>query len=282
MQRNYLPFLLCALLTMGGLPHLAHAAGMVPHTSVVLIDEAEGEATMKVKNTDESAALLYTTIEPIKEDAERLFIVTPPVARLDPGATQLVRFILTNKAPLTTERLARVVFDGIGERKDANANTVAVRVNQNLPVIIHPKGLPVNKEAWKLLKWEASGDGLKVVNDSAYVIRLSPQAVLVPSGKAAMIGKSYLLPGEKLDVVMPKKEHAAPVDGKPAPEQKLTDAELKAELDEALKLDPAVTGVRFQPATNYGYMVPIYESPIVKATATSVAAVQGAAAPAKK
>ncbi|HWW08366.1 fimbria/pilus chaperone family protein [Collimonas sp.] len=277
-QRNYLPFLLSALLAMGGVPHLARAEGMVPATSVVLIDEADGEAAMKVTNTDERPALLHTIIEPINEDKSPLFIVTPPVARVDAGKTQLVRFILTNKAPLTTERLSRVVFDGIGERKDDRDSTVAIRVRQNLPVIIHPKDLPVNKEGWKLLKWEAGADRLNVVNDSAYVIRLSPNIALLPSGKPALIGKSYILPGETLNVVMPKKDPAAPTEGKPKEEKKFTDAELKAEMDEALKLDPAVTGVRFQPATNYGYMVPMYESSIVKATARSAVTAKGAAA----
>lgn len=64
---------------------LTMAAGMVPQTPVVIVDEALGEATLNVKNSDEQPALLYSTIEHIAEDDEPLLLLTPPVARLSRG-----------------------------------------------------------------------------------------------------------------------------------------------------------------------------------------------------
>ncbi|MCV5479977.1 fimbrial chaperone protein, partial [Escherichia coli] len=37
------------------------ATGMVPETSVLLVDEKRGEASTNIKNTDDHPSLLYTT-----------------------------------------------------------------------------------------------------------------------------------------------------------------------------------------------------------------------------
>jgi P pilus assembly chaperone PapD len=235
---------------------------MVPETSVVLIDEAVGETAMKVRNTDDKSALLYTIIEHVPDDQEKLFTVTPPVARVDPGQTQLVRFILTNKTPLKTERLARVVFDSIGERKDPDASVVAIRVRQNLPVIIHPKGLAVNREPWKLLKWEAVDGKLRVVNASPYVVRLGATVEVFPMKKQAYLPNTYMLPGQSTYVMMPKDDKRKGAPRKPAQKNADVTAETKAEVEEMLKLFPGATSIRFQPATSYGYMADLYDARI--------------------
>ncbi|WP_306715563.1 fimbria/pilus chaperone family protein [Burkholderia dolosa] len=262
---SHLSRLLSALLPLFltvGTGASAHAAGMVPETSVVLIDEAVGEATMKVRNTDDKSALLYTIIEHVPDDQEKLFTVTPPVARVDPGQTQLVRFILTNKTPLKTERLARVVFDSIGERKDPDASVVAIRVRQNLPVIIHPKGLAVNREPWKLLKWEAVDGKLRVVNASPYVVRLGATVEVFPMKKQAYLPNTYMLPGQSTYVMMPKDDKRKGAPRKPAQKNADVTAETKAEVEEMLKLFPGATSIRFQPATSYGYMADLYDARI--------------------
>ncbi|KVO00547.1 pilus assembly protein [Burkholderia ubonensis] len=262
---SHLARLLSALLPLfltAGTAASAHAAGMVPETSVVLIDEAIGEATMKVRNTDDKSALLYTIVEHVPDDQETLFTVTPPVARVDPGQTQLVRFLLTNKTPLKTERLARVVFDSIGERKDPDASVVAIRIRQNLPVIIRPKGLAVNREPWKLLKWEAVDGKLRVVNASPYVVRLGATVEVLPLKKQAYLPNTYMLPGQATYVMMPKDDGRKGAPRKPAAKNATTTAETKAEVEELLKLFPGAASIRFQPATSYGYMADLYEARI--------------------
>lgn len=246
------------------LPIAAHAAGMVPETSVVIIDEADGEATMKVKNTDARTALLHTVIDHIPDDKETLFVVTPPVARVDPGQTQLVRFMLTNKTPLKTERLARVIFDSIGERKAPNANTVAIRIRQNLPVVMRPKGLPVEREPWKLLKWRVVDGKLQVSNDSPYVVRLSSDIVLKPIDVEAALPNTYLLPGQSTFVWMPKNAEKLPK----AATDKSTPPSAEA-LETMLKLDPRVRSVQIRPATSYGYSVDTYEAKITASEAAT-------------
>jgi P pilus assembly chaperone PapD len=210
----------------------AQADGMVPNTSVVIVDEADGEASVSVTNTDANLALLHVTLEDIEEDREPLVFVTPPLARVEASKTQLVRFILQTEKPLVTQRLKRVIFEGIPQGKpeaQAGQARVGVTVRQNLPVILHPKGLAPNRTPWTDLQWSLQDGQLNVRNDTPYVVRLGQEVQLLPSAGLAMLPKTYVLPGEHISI-------KAPVG--------------------------AATQVRFQPATVYGFAVPHYEAPI--------------------
>ena len=171
--------LACALLT-----NPAGAAGVVPESSVLIVDEATGEGSMTVQNTDTAPVLLYTTIENIAEDQEELVVATPPMARLEAGQSQLVRFMLTKKGPLATQRLKRVSFEGIPFARGAD-NQVQTTFRQNIPMIIQPRSLEKLKDPWTRLTATVDGDRLRLCNDSAYVVRLAQQARL-DSGNIAV------------------------------------------------------------------------------------------------
>ncbi|QAY88161.1 fimbria/pilus chaperone family protein [Pseudomonas arsenicoxydans] len=208
------------------------ADGMVPNTSVVIVHEADGEASVTVTNTDENLALMHVTIEDIAEDSESLVFVTPPLARVEASKTQLVRFIIQTEKPLLTQRLKRVIFEGIPEGKpaaEAGHARVGVTVRQNLPLILHPKGLAPNRTPWTDLQWSLQDGQLTVRNDTPYVVRLGQEVQLLPSAGGAMLPKTYVLPGEHISVKAP---------------------------------EGTATQVRFQPATVYGFAVPHYEAPI--------------------
>lgn len=210
----------------------AQADGMVPNTSVVIVNEADGEASVSVTNTDANLALMHVTLEDIAEDSESLVFVTPPLARVETGKTQLVRFILQSEKPLLTQRLKRVIFEGIPQGKapaEAGQARVGVTVRQNLPVILHPKGLAPNRTPWTDLQWSLKDGQLTVRNDTPYVVRLGQEVQLLPAASNAMLPKTYVLPGEHISIKVP---------------------------------EGAATQVRFQPATVYGFAVPHYEAPI--------------------
>lgn len=204
---------------------------MLPETTVVVVYEEDGEATLNVKNTDGGPALLHSVVENIPEDLEPLLIVTPPITRVEAGDTQLVRFISTLKEPLKTQRLKRVSFEGIPQARAAGGATIGITLRQNLPLILHPQGLPRHHAPWELLTWQRVGERLTVHNDSAYVVRLAPDVQLLPQGAVATLPRTYILPGETL---------AATVEG----------------------LLGSVTEVEIQPATVYGFSVDHYRAPI--------------------
>ncbi|MCR4537848.1 fimbria/pilus chaperone family protein [Pseudomonas sp. 18.1.10] len=209
----------------------AVAEGMLPETSVVILYEEQGEATINIKNTDAAPALLHSVVENVPEDVEPLLIVTPPITRVEAGETQLVRFIATLKTPLKTQRLKRVTFEGIPQARAAGGATIGITVRQNLPLILHPRGLPRHDAPWELLTWRRSGERLAVHNDSAYVVRLASDVQLLPQGGVATLPRTYILPGETL---------AAKVEGA------LGD----------------FTQVEIQPATVYGFSVDNYRTSI--------------------
>ncbi|PTU65025.1 fimbrial chaperone protein [Chromobacterium sp. Panama] len=205
------------------------AAGFFPETSVVLLRESEGGGAMLLKNTEQKPLLLYSVIENLPEDKGNIVMLTPPVARVEAGEQQQVRFMLQHKQPLLTQRLKRVIFEGIPEQLQEGDATVGIAVRQNLPLVIHPKGLSENREPWKLLKWSLSDGQLTLANDSPYVVRMAQVVNLQPQGTVVQLGRSYVLPGQTLSF---------PV----------TDS--KAEV------------VRLYPATMYGFSVDSYDAPL--------------------
>ncbi|MGY2398525.1 fimbria/pilus chaperone family protein [Pseudomonas sp. SDO5271_S396] len=207
------------------------ADGMRPETTLVMLYEEEGEATLNVQNTDTNPALLHAVVENVPEDPEPLLVVTPPVSRVEPGETQLIRFIGTLKAPLKTQRLKRVSFEGIPQARAAGGATIGITLRQNLPLILHPQGLPRHASPWELLQWKRVGEHLRVHNDSAYVVRLALEVQLLPRMNLATLPRTYILPGETL---------TAKVEG---------------------RLD-GVNEVEIQPATVYGFSVDHYRAPV--------------------
>ncbi|NVZ51725.1 fimbria/pilus periplasmic chaperone [Pseudomonas sp. B6002] len=214
----------------GCLPGITVADGMRPETTLIVLYEEEGEATLNVKNTDDGPALLHSVVESLPEDQEPLLVVTPPITRVEAGETQLVRFISTLKEPLKTQRLKRVSFEGIPQARAAGAATIGITLRQNLPLILHPEGLPRHATPWELLRWARDGERLVVHNSSAYVVRLAPDVKLLPHNGLATLPRTYILPGETLT------------------------ARLEGRLEG--------TTVEIQPATVYGFAADSYQAPI--------------------
>ncbi|PCE24648.1 fimbria/pilus chaperone family protein [Burkholderia ubonensis] len=216
-----------------------HGMGVVPDTSVVIVDEADGEGTISVRNTDNQPTLLHTTIEPIPEDQAELVIVTPPVARVERGAVQLVRFVLAGNEPLATQRLARVTFSGIPPKRQGR-NEIRTILRQNLPVLVQPRDLARNDAPWELLKWSIEGGELVVRNDSRYVVRLEQKVQLLPTQQIVSLPAPYVLAGQARRIAFASGAAAMP------------------------------ERVRLFPATVYGYSVDHYDAPLDLGTAGAV------------
>ncbi|WP_368770086.1 fimbria/pilus chaperone family protein [Enterobacter cloacae] len=210
-----------------------HAAGMVPETSLLVIDEATHSGTINVKNTDSHPSLLYTDVVDLPDDKGLKLVTTQPVVRLEPGQTQQLRFILQTSKPLDVEHYKRVTFEGIPPKSDDNKVKIGINIRQDLPVLIRPAKLAVVTDAWKFLEWTASGTSVTVKNPSKYVVRLAQNVVLQPSDISGSLAKTYILPGETMTVSMGKS-----VSGN--------------------------TKVKFFPASRYGVEVPSFISDLNK------------------
>lgn len=181
----------------------AMASGMVPDSSLLIVNESDKSSSIDVTNTDPTPDLLYTRVVDLPDDKGVHLIATQPVTRVEAGKKQLVRFIMQTDAPLTVEHMKRVTFEGIPPKHKTN-HEVSINIRQDIPVLIHPANLPVVKDAWTLLQWTHHDDKVTVNNPSPYVVRLSEQAMLLPSSTRIDLGKTYLLPGQKITVTIKK------------------------------------------------------------------------------
>ena len=187
-----------ALLSVSLLAAGTAQASLQLQSSVIVVDAGEGEGVISLKNKSESPVLLHSAVVDIAEDSEPLLLVTPPITRVDPGDTQMVRFILKNEgAGRPVERLRRATFEGIPQ---AAPGVVSIAVRQNIPVIIRPKGLKPNSTPWTLLQWQRTDTGLSVTNTGAYVVRMAPELSLANGGASLSLPRTYILPGETLTV----------------------------------------------------------------------------------
>lgn len=215
-------------------PLATYATGVVPETSVVIVEQSDGEGTVSIKNTDSFPVLLLTTLENTKDDSENLLVVIPPAARVEPGKIQRVRFILISPLPLKTERLKRVIFEGVPPQQKGKSE-VRMTVRQNLPVIIRPAGLEKDQAPWKHLVWGIAGGNLTVNNPSSYVVRLAQEVRTLPGNVSWILPNSYILPGQSVSL---------------AAQQGKTVGEARQ--------------VRISPATTWGYTVQSYDAALSK------------------
>lgn len=222
------------LIILNSLPGLSHATGMLPDSSVVIIEEKDREGNLNIKNTDSFPVLLLTTVQNIPDDQQSLLTVTPPAARVEAGKTQRVRFMLTSNEPLKTERLKRVTVEGIPPQEKGKSE-LRMTVRQNLPVIIRPAGLEKDLSPWKRLTWKLDGNSLQVRNDSPYVVRLAQVVQTLPDKTVWQLPNSYVLPGQKFTL----------------------------QPDGARKTGTS-SQVRISPATTWGFTVDTYDAPLTQ------------------
>jgi len=191
-------YILCSLLALS----IAHPAGAVmkPETSMIMINEEAEGGSLNVTNTADYEALLYVKVYSLPDDPQPQLLVTQPVTRLAAGQTQRLRFLLHSRGPLKTEHMKRVILEGIPLQALSGKNTVGLSLRQDLPIIIHPAGLPMKSDPWEALKFSETSGVLTIANPSRYVVRLSQAVVLLPSMNNIMLSKSYILPGETLTV----------------------------------------------------------------------------------
>ncbi|KTS16024.1 fimbrial protein [Pantoea dispersa] len=222
------------LIILNSLPSLSHATGMLPDSSVVIIEEKDREGNLNIKNTDNFPVLLLTTIQNIPDDQQSLLTVTPPAARVEAGKAQRIRFMLTTNEPLKTERLKRVTVEGIPPQEKGKSE-LRMTVRQNLPVIIRPAGLEKDLSPWKRLNWKLDGNSLQVKNDSPYVVRLAQVVQTLPDKTVWQLPNSYVLPGQQFTL--------SPDGGKKAGKS---------------------SQVRISPATTWGFSVDTYDAPLTR------------------
>ncbi|HDS9358573.1 TPA: fimbria/pilus periplasmic chaperone [Enterobacter chengduensis] len=187
-------FILLAFLT-----DYAIATGMQPETPVLFLDDENRETTINITNSDDSTALLHSSIQTIPEEPQNKIIVTPQIARVEAKQKQQVRVILKEGVKLSHQTLQRINFLSIPD-DDGKKNRARVLVGQNIPVIISPANLPENLTPWKEIKGQCEGSAIKIHNPTDYVIRLTEKVDTLPKDENIKLPKTYILPQEAIHI----------------------------------------------------------------------------------
>ncbi|QHI98723.1 fimbria/pilus periplasmic chaperone [Xylophilus rhododendri] len=213
------------------------SSGLVPDAAVLLVSEDGGQAQIGLQNRDPRPLLLYSRIYDVDEGDRALKLVPlPSVARVEPQARQVVRFVLERpEQPLVAQHFKRVTFEGIPPRSTArDRSQVQLNIRYDLPVVISPRGLEPDDAPWRRLLLGTEGRELVLRNPSAYVVRLARETLLLPAQRPLeLLGRTFILPGEVL--------HAA----------------LPADLDPA-----SLSAVRLFPTTLHGFAAAPYDAAI--------------------
>lgn len=180
----------------------ALAAGMKPEVPVLFLDDQHREATITVLNTDNSPALLHSSLQTIPEAPENKLIVTPQLVKVDGGKKQQVRVVLKDGIKINKQKMQRINFISVPQ-DDGKKNRARILVGQNIPVIISPASLPLNTTPWTGLTFNRTGSTLTITNPTDYIVRLTEQVDLLPAARSVSLKKTYILPGEKVTLALP-------------------------------------------------------------------------------
>jgi len=182
---------------------LAHA-GLAIVGSRVIFEEADGEAAVNIRHaTGDSPTLMQVWLDDgdpqAKLGEQKLpFILTPVVARLDPGDSQVVRILRVRDA-LPKDRETLLYFNVLEVPPDAEQarqegrNYLQLAMQARLKFFYRPKGLtPASYQAPDLLRFtldpqaEAGRVLLRVHNPTPYHITLYKLALHDPTGAATL------------------------------------------------------------------------------------------------
>ncbi|WP_213296951.1 fimbrial biogenesis chaperone [Paraburkholderia sacchari] len=143
--------LAASVLALGSLLPLAAQASVVIAGTRVIYNAADSEVTLKLSNVGKSPALTQVWLDKgdPKADPSKLdlpFVLTPPLARIDPGKSQTIRIAYTGE-PLPADRETLLWFNMLEvppkpTAEQAGPNYVQLAFRSRLKFFFRPAGLP--------------------------------------------------------------------------------------------------------------------------------------------
>ncbi|MCJ1886105.1 fimbria/pilus periplasmic chaperone [Pseudomonas sp. LA21] len=203
----------------------AQASIVITGTRVVY-DAAQREVTVKLSNDGQSPMLVQSwidegNVQATPDTSAAPFMLTPPIARIDPSKGQALRVRYTGQKSLPQDKES-LFWLNVLEVPPSSAegqNKLKIAFRSRLKLFYRPAGLPGNPTvAAEQLQWRLQQKGaewaLECRNDSPYYISLGK--VSVSGGGQTVsptldINSSMLAPGERK--VLPLKSAAALASG---------------------------------------------------------------------
>nr|AWH59698.1 flagellar-assembly chaperone protein [Edwardsiella tarda] len=190
---------LIALLMIAGNTHATFSLSQ----SGVVVDAKKGETSVVVKNIGTQPILLFSSEVESETKAisgRSLFMLSPPVAKLNPNESQVIRIFLKDKT-IDKEMMARIRFQELTDEGNNSTKTI-INAAYNIAAIARPATLTENTKPWELLKLNNKNGHLEILNDSLYVVRMAKTIKINNGGKEYKldINNGYILPGKSLEL----------------------------------------------------------------------------------
>lgn len=209
----------------------------------VVYDGSQREVTVKLNNDGQSPMLVQSwidegNVEATPDTSAAPFVLTPPIARIDPAKGQALRVRFTGQKalPQSRESLFWLNVLEVPPSSTEGQNRLKIAFRSRVKFFYRPAGLPGNATAAaEQLQWRLQRNGaesaLECRNDSPYYVSLGKVSV---GGLSPVldINSSLLAPGER---------KVLPLKGNPAAGSKVdysSISDLGAMIDHSQSLQP--------------------------------------------
>lgn len=185
-------------------------ADIVINGTRVIYKEKDKNVTMRLENKGSRPLLVQSWLDTGDDNADPAtikvpFNATPPVSRIDPKRGQTVTITYTNSQTLPKDRESVFWFNvlevppKVKDKEAENKNLLQLAFRTRIKLFYRPEGLSGDPfTAPSQLKWQWSGNKIKVTNPTPYYVSFS--AVDVVSGtKSYVVNTSMIAPNSNSD-----------------------------------------------------------------------------------
>ncbi len=167
-----------ALLTLG-ITAVAQAASLSVTPINVTLDEKKHSAALTLKNeSDETKVIQTELLRWTQENGENIYtpsrdiLVNPPIAKLQPGQTQVIRIGLNRKADKAQEQAYRLYVSEVPPPPKEGFTGLRIALRFGLAVFVSPKAKLVEKLEWKATRGTDGTLQLTLLNSGNRHMRL--------------------------------------------------------------------------------------------------------------
>ncbi|HTM63534.1 MAG TPA: fimbria/pilus periplasmic chaperone [Gammaproteobacteria bacterium] len=173
--------------------------------------------TLKVTNPDNTptnvqAQVYAWTIKDGKDDLTPTsdIIVSPPIMRIPPNRTQLLRVGWRQPTPLATEKMFRLFIMEITPEKPLTQTGVRIRLRLGVPIFIAPAN-PVYQLNWSSQGLSGNKFKVKASNTGNVHVNIASADLVTDDGKTVgnFPGSTYVFPGQSADIIFNMTEVAS-------------------------------------------------------------------------
>lgn len=188
MKKNMANLLKTSVLTLSLTCMTSAFSGVILNGTRVIFNNGENEKSIYLTNKDNYPNLIQIWFDKGDENssiesAEKLFLISPQIFKINPNMGQTVRLFKLNDDALPKDResLYYMNFSEIPAiKKDSfDSNRLMVVFKNRVKVFYRPKLLSGSKLDVKLdLKFKLNGMNLSVINSSAYYINVKEMVLM--------------------------------------------------------------------------------------------------------